>query len=146
MSATAPRVSVVMATCNGESFLPAQLESIFGQTRKPDEVVVVDDSSEDGTVALLERYRDRGNLRIEVNPVRLGPNGNFEKALRLSTGDLVFFSDQDDVWLPEKIETLCADAGRSALSYSDAAALGLAEVAPRFAAAGAPSALSMNAR
>lgn len=114
------RISVVMAACNGERHLAPQLESIVGQTRAPDEIVIVDDCSTDGTVALAERYRSRANLRIEVNPVRLGPTRNFEKAAHLATGDLIFFSDQDDVWMPEKIEAMAGHPGAPDLLYSDA--------------------------
>jgi glycosyltransferase involved in cell wall biosynthesis len=109
-----------MATFNGESYLAAQLESIVGQTRPPDEIIIVDDGSTDGTVAVAERFRPLANLRIEVNSVRLGPIKNFERAAKLATGDLIFFCDQDDVWMPEKIAVMAAHSGAAALLYSDA--------------------------
>lgn len=114
------RISVVMATCNGEPYLARQLESIVAQTLRPDEIVIVDDASADGTVAVAETFRARANLRIEVNATRLGPIKNFEKALRLATGDLIFFSDQDDVWMPRKIEAMAGYPGAPDLLYSDA--------------------------
>lgn len=120
MTAARQRISVVMATCNGAPFLARQLESVLGQTRPADEIVIVDDASQDDTVAVVGRYARSGPVRLEVNPARLGPNGNFEKGLRLSSGDLIFFCDQDDVWLPEKIEAMSRQADGADLLYSDA--------------------------
>jgi len=98
-------VSVAMATYNGRAYLPEQLASLADQTRRPDELVVCDDGSTDGTVELLEQFALTApfKVRIHRNPSNLGVMRNFEKALSLSEGDIVFLSDQDDVWLAEKI-------------------------------------------
>lgn len=109
MSAT-PKVSVVMATFNGERYLAAQLDTIYAQTWPNLEVVVSDDASSDGTEALLESYATRHGLRFVAQQERLGLVGNFERALTLATGEWVALSDQDDVWKPEKITRMMAAA------------------------------------
>ena len=99
------KISIAMATYNGERFLREQLDSLYSQTHVPDEIVVVDDRSTDGTAAILEEYHQKKGLRYYINEKNLGVNRNFEKAIRLCTGDYVAISDQDDVWLPYKVET-----------------------------------------
>jgi Glycosyl transferase family 2 len=105
----AASISVVMATYNGARFLEPQLESIASQTRLPDELVVCDDQSSDESVGIVERFASRApfEVRVERNPERLGFAGNFLKAARLSRGDVIAWSDQDDVWMPEKL-AVCA--------------------------------------
>ncbi len=98
------RVSVAMTTYNGEKYLEEQLESIYTQTRLPDEVVVVDDGSWDGTVEILQRYYERYGLIYYINEKRLGFNQNFGKAISLCTGDYIALCDQDDIWFAQKIE------------------------------------------
>lgn len=93
-----------MPTYNGEKYLREQLESIYNQTLLPDEVVVVDDCSSDGTLKILKEYHDRYGLSYYVNDSNLGYNKNFEKAISLCKGDYIALSDQDDVWFPNKIE------------------------------------------
>lgn len=102
------RTSVALATCEGARFVDAQLESLAGQTRRPDELVVTDDASTDDTVARVEAFAERAPfpVRIERNPERLGTTANFERAVSLCRGDFVLLADQDDVWLPGKIEAL----------------------------------------
>jgi glycosyltransferase involved in cell wall biosynthesis len=101
-------VSVAMATYNGERFLPEMLESIAAQTRPPDELVVRDDASEDGTVGILHAFARRVPFRVEVlaRGPRLGYAQNFVAASRACSGGLIFFADQDDVWRPEKLATV----------------------------------------
>ncbi|MFM1990501.1 MAG: hypothetical protein RJA99_3458 [Pseudomonadota bacterium] len=98
-------ISVALATCNGEKFLAEQLASIATQDRLPDEVVIRDDASGDGTRRIIEAFaRDfPGRVDFAVNPTRLGVSGNFEAALAATTGDLVLLSDQDDVWYPHRV-------------------------------------------
>lgn len=100
------KISIAIATCNGERFLRAQLESLYAQSRVPDEVVACDDRSGDGTVRILEEFRRTRGLRYFVNGTRLGVNKNFEKAIRNCTGDCIALCDQDDVWLADKVEKL----------------------------------------
>jgi glycosyltransferase involved in cell wall biosynthesis len=103
-------ISVAMATYNGARFIGAQLESLTRQTRLPDELVVTDDASTDDTAAIVERFAATApfRTRLERNSRNLGFNGNFERAISLASGDLVFISDQDDIWYPEKIDAAAA--------------------------------------
>ena len=104
-SVARPRISVALCTYNGASFLDAQLDSYLTQTRLPDELVVCDDQSSDATLALLDGFAKRAPfpVRLHHNQARLGSTKNFEKAIGLCTGDLIATSDQDDVWLPDKL-------------------------------------------
>lgn len=99
------KVSVALCTYNGEKYLPEQLASFDRQTRPPDEVVVCDDRSTDGTVDLLRRYAGGAAfpVRVCVNETNLGSTKNFEKAIGLCDGDVIALSDQDDSWLPDKL-------------------------------------------
>lgn len=97
-------ISLAMPTYNGEKYLREQLDSIYNQTMVPDEVIVVDDCSTDGTVGILEEYRQSRGLKYYVNEQNLGYNKNFEKAIRLCSGDYIALSDQDDVWFANKVE------------------------------------------
>src|SRR6476469_5550437 len=100
-----PSISVAIATYNGELYLEEQLDSILSQTLKPAEIIVCDDLSTDGTQTILEKYQQKGHLRFFVNDKRLGFVGNFKRAVSLTQPNhYVALSDQDDVWLPQKIE------------------------------------------
>lgn len=96
-------ISVCMATYNGERFLRPQVESILSQLEIEDELVVSDDGSTDKTVSILESFHDP-RIKIHQNTGRHGVNGNFENALRHSKGDYIFLSDQDDIWLEDKVK------------------------------------------
>lgn len=104
------KVSVAMATFDGTRFLPEQLDSLARQTRKPDELVVVDDGSRDDTVAVLQQFAQTApfDVRITTNAINLGFAQNFGKALSLCTGDVIFPCDQDDWWFEDKIATMLA--------------------------------------
>lgn len=99
-------ISIVLATYNGELFLREQLDSIYNQSLLADEVLVVDDCSTDGTVAILEEYHNKYGLKYVINDHNLRVNKNFEKGILLATGDYISLCDQDDVWFREKNETL----------------------------------------
>lgn len=100
------RISVAMATFDGERFLPEMLASLAEQTRRPDELVVRDDGSSDGTLEILRDFAERAPFPVHQVPStgRLGYAQNFVAAGRACSGDLLFFADQDDVWRPEKLE------------------------------------------
>lgn len=100
------KVDVVLCTFNGERFLSAQLESIERQSQRPDRVLVFDDGSSDDTLRVLEGFATRLPLVVRVNPARLGPSANFSQALGHADGDVVFLCDQDDVWHPDKVQTV----------------------------------------
>lgn len=121
-----PKISVAMATFNGERFLEAQIESILKQEHPVAEIVVCDDRSDDQTGKILEEHHRQGVLKYFVNDVRLGVIANFRKAVSLTNPDhYVALSDQDDIWLPEKIkilqkELVKIDNGKiPAIVYSD---------------------------
>jgi glycosyltransferase involved in cell wall biosynthesis len=103
----APLVSVVMCTYNGERFLTEQLESLVAQTYPHLDFVIVDDVSSDRTMDILNAYAMKNaRIRIFSNEQNLGPNKNFEKAIRLARGEIIAISDQDDYWDPKKIEIM----------------------------------------
>jgi glycosyltransferase involved in cell wall biosynthesis len=99
------KISIALCTYNGARYLSDQLNSFLTQTVLPDELVVCDDGSIDDTIDLLENFKANApfDVRIYKNLRNLGHEQNFGKAIGLCNGDLIFLSDQDDVWLPEKI-------------------------------------------
>lgn len=100
-------ISVVMATYNGEKFIEEQLNSILNQTIKIDELIIIDDSSKDLTIEKIENYRKKyNNIKIFKNSENKGHFYSFIKGLSLTKGDLIFFSDQDDIWEKNKIEVM----------------------------------------
>lgn len=100
------KISVVMATYNGERWIEDQIKSIALQTLPPDEIIVVDDQSKDGTVAILQRLSHQFPIRLIQNDQNSGSTLSFARGVAAASGDVIFFSDQDDVWVPEKIATL----------------------------------------
>jgi glycosyltransferase involved in cell wall biosynthesis len=119
------RLSVALCTYNGCRFLPAQLDSFIAQTRQPDELVACDDASDDESASLLEEFARRAPFTVRVvrNQARLGPTKNFEKAIGLCTGDVIATSDQDDIWVPEKLSLSLAaleQTPRRGLVFTDA--------------------------
>ena len=109
------KVSIALCTYNGEKFLTEQLESFLKQKRLPDEVIVCDDRSTDASIKLIEKFSHNASfpVRVYVNEKNLGSLKNFERAISLCSGDLIFLSDQDDVWLPEKIKTVASEFERN---------------------------------
>lgn len=105
---TEPILSVVMCTYNGEPYLQEQLDSIARQTRLPDELIVCDDGSTDATLQILSDFQEKVSFPTKIygNEKRLGSTRNFEKAITLCNVDIIAFSDQDDVWMPHKLERL----------------------------------------
>lgn len=98
--------SVALCTYNGEKFLRQQLDSILNQTVKVDEIVVCDDGSTDRTIEILQNYQQNHPqlFQIHHNAQNLGSVKNFEKSIRHCSGDIIFFSDQDDVWREDKVK------------------------------------------
>jgi glycosyltransferase involved in cell wall biosynthesis len=90
-----------MATYNGERFLRAQLASILQCLEEADQLVVVDDCSTDATVQIVREVK-WPNLALIRNPANLGVCKSFERGLRQAKGEVVFLSDQDDLWVPGK--------------------------------------------
>jgi glycosyltransferase involved in cell wall biosynthesis len=108
------RVSVAVATYNGAKYIADQLESFTIQTRLPDQLVIADDGSTDDTINIVTRFARSAPFEVQIhqNLQNLGYARNFSQAAALCSGDIIFFSDQDDVWLPEKVETVVREAER----------------------------------
>jgi glycosyltransferase involved in cell wall biosynthesis len=102
-------ISVAIATYNGEKYIEEQLLSILSQTTLPNEIIICDDCSTDSTVEIIKKILSSKNVYFEiiVNEINIGYTRNFLKAISLTKGDLIFISDQDDVWFKNKISTIC---------------------------------------
>lgn len=118
------RVSVALCAYNGQTFIAEQLRSILAQTRLPDEIVVVDDGSTDDTLGIISSLAATASMpiRLHRNETNRGVVRNFERAVGLATGDVIFLADQDDVWPTVKIERMLAgfDDPSVLLVHSDA--------------------------
>ena len=119
-------ISVCMATFNGGKFIREQLESILSQLPPDAEIIIADDGSTDDTLLVVDSLKES---RIRVLPAErhLGVIYNFERALRASKGEIVFLADQDDVWLPGKVEMCLAALNEADLVMHDALLLGLSD-------------------
>jgi glycosyltransferase involved in cell wall biosynthesis len=117
-----PLVSIALCTYNGEKYIRQQLDSIINQTYQNLEIVIVDDSSSDDTYNIAGNYAQKDSrIKCFRNEVNLGFNKNFEKAIKLTTGAFIAISDQDDIWLPQKIESLLNHIGNNWLIFSNSA-------------------------
>ncbi|TGL16493.1 glycosyltransferase family 2 protein [Leptospira yanagawae] len=104
---TKPKVTVCIATYNGEKFLKEQLDSILIQLSKDDEVIISDDSSTDNTSEILKSYAKNDNrIKLFLEQKFRNPILNFQNALIHAQGDFIYLSDQDDVWLDGKIDKI----------------------------------------
>lgn len=101
-----PNISIALCTYNGEKYLQEQLDSFVRQTLLPYELVACDDCSSDSTVEILEDFSKTAPFPVRIfrNEHNFGLIKNFSKAASLCTGEYVAFSDQDDIWLPDKLE------------------------------------------
>lgn len=99
-------ISVILASYNGEKYIREQMESVAGQTREADEVLIVDDHSSDKTAELARQFvqeRDLVNWKVSVRPENLGYAHNFIEGIHRLSGDIILFCDQDDIWHRDKI-------------------------------------------
>lgn len=120
-----PRLSVAMCTYNGSRYVGAQIDSILQQTVPVDELIVSDDGSSDGTIDIIRgKFQGRESPKLIVlQGERLGITRNFERALAACNGDVLFLCDQDDLWLPNKVEVVVrffAHYPEVMLTFSDA--------------------------
>lgn len=99
------KISVCLASFNGEQFIEEQLTSILNQLGPDDELVVSDDHSNDRTLELVRALNDQRIVLITAS-TNVGHVRNFERAISSASGDLLFLSDQDDIWHPQKIKTV----------------------------------------
>ncbi len=112
-----PLVSVIMPVFNGESFIEAAIESVFAQTFRDFELIVVDDGSTDATLAILDAYGDRIRVLHQTNA---GHAAARNAAARIATGQWIAMIDADDIWHPEKLERQLALAGEAEVIYTAA--------------------------
>ncbi len=99
-----PKITVAIATYNGERFIKEQLQSITNQLPADSEIIISDNGSIDKTVEIIKAFKDE-RVVLLLNTTSKGPTKNFQNALKRANGDIIFLSDQDDVWLPDKVRT-----------------------------------------
>ena len=100
------KVSVAMATYNGEKYLEQQIDSILSQLGNDDELIISDDHSSDQTLAIIKKYISEDHrVKLFMNEEK-GVTSNFENAIKRTQNEIIFLSDQDDVWKPEKVKTV----------------------------------------
>ena len=109
-------ISVIMATYNGEMYVEQQLLSILSQLEPDDEIIVSDDHSKDRTLDIFVRLAD-ARIKVVKPDVPRGPIRNFEHALGYATKNIIVLSDQDDVWLENRISEIRAHFYRSTAEY-----------------------------
>lgn len=110
------KISVVVATFNGEKYIGDLLDSLQRQTRRVDEVLFFDDCSTDKTVEIVKTYIRDYELegwKIEVNASNVGWEKNFAEGLQLATGDVIFPCDQDDIWHTDKVEKMLSEFNKN---------------------------------
>lgn len=104
------KISVLMSTFNGEEYIEAQLSSLLNQTRKIDELVIIDDCSLDNTVEKVNSFIEANSLNdfwiVKSNKKNKGWRANFIEGIQKTSGDILFFCDQDDIWFYNKVETV----------------------------------------
>lgn len=108
-----------MATYNGENYIKEQLDSILAQLDENDEVIVSDDHSTDKTLDIVKDFKD-SRIKIYSNELGKGYSKNFENSIIHSSGDIIFLSDQDDVWMHNKVELMLKQLNSADLVISDA--------------------------
>ena len=138
------KISVAMATYNGEQHIREQLDSIARQTLQPCELIITDDGSTDATLQIVEEFAQTARFLVKVirNPSRLGYADNFIKAALLCSGDLIALCDQDDIWMEQKLR-VCSEcladprvllAIHSAQTFTESGGLGRCH--PKFSRTG----------
>ncbi|MFJ4037661.1 glycosyltransferase [Microbacterium sp. NPDC090007] len=123
LRANRPRVSVCMAAYNGARFIEEQIASILSQLVMGDELIVIDDGSRDDTVDRVRRFADN-RIRLVINESNVGYVRTFEKAIGLASNEVLFLSDQDDRWIPARVESMVAALNDVDLVVSNFASFG----------------------
>lgn len=98
------KISVAMATYNGEKYIKEQIKTILQNLQENDELVISDDGSNDNTIDIIKNFNDK-RIRLLDGP-RKGLKQNFNNAIKNTTGDYIFLSDQDDIWMPDKVSKM----------------------------------------
>jgi glycosyltransferase involved in cell wall biosynthesis len=107
-----------MATKDGARYLAEQLDSILSQLTSNDELIISDDASTDDTISIIQSYNDI-RIKLLCNHSSKGIPKNFEESLKASKGDFIFLTDQDDVWVSTKMETMLRQLAKYDLVISD---------------------------
>lgn len=102
------RISVAMISYQGAKYIEEQLDTILVTLGEEDEVIVSDDGSTDGTREILLAYQKKDARVRMIDGPKNGVKANVENALRACDGAYIFLADQDDVWMPEKVERVMA--------------------------------------
>lgn len=119
-------ISVCIATYNGEKYIKQQLQSILDQLSESDEVIISDDDSTDSTLSLIASFNDSRIHVYHHDPTTVATTflldratHNFGNALMQANGDIIFLSDQDDVWSPNKVSVMCEALTHASLAVHD---------------------------
>lgn len=110
-------ISVCIATFNGEKYIEEQLKSILSQLETDDEIIISDDNSTDKTIEIIKGFND-SRIMFLLNKEK-GYTSNFENALKQVKGDIVFLSDQDDIWENDKVRVCLEELKKYELVVSD---------------------------
>ncbi len=111
-----------MATYNGEKYLREQVDSLLAQSYTTLEFIFVDDASSDSSLTILQEYASQDErIRLVTNPENQGLLATFETGIRNAKGEMIALSDQDDVWMPDKIRLLAGAIGSHSMIYADSA-------------------------
>jgi len=113
------KISVCLATYNGHKYIIEQLTSILDQLSDSDEIIISDDCSTDDTIRLITTFNDR-RIKIYYNKQEKGYSANFENAVSLASGDIIFLCDQDDVWEESKVSIMVNELKSAYMVISDA--------------------------
>lgn len=98
-------VSVCMTVFNGKKFILKQIESILMQLSEGDELIIIDDASDDDSYSIIANLNS-SLIIIVKNPINVGVNKSFEKAIRISKNPIIVLTDQDDIWTLNRLEIM----------------------------------------
>lgn len=120
MNSKIKKISVAMATYNGEKYVKEQIETILKNLKDNDELIISDDGSSDMTVEIIKSFNDK-KIKLIDGPQK-GLKKNFENAINNTTGDYIFLSDQDDIWMDDKVDKVmeCFNSNNYILIQHDA--------------------------
>lgn len=113
------RASVAMAVYNGEKYIKEQLDSIIGMMNDNDEIVISYDECYDRTWNIITEYAQKDNrIKVYKNELKKGTGGNFQNAVNHCKGEYIFFADQDDVWIDDKINYVVKELKESNKAFA----------------------------
>lgn len=108
------KISVALAAYKGEQYISEQIDSILSQLGENDELIISDDYPEGKTREIVLDYQSKDKRVRYIEGEGKGVVRNFENALRACTGDIIFLADQDDVWMPDKVESIMEEISNGA--------------------------------